>query len=43
MEAVAFDEGSLQLLAAKDLLERTHHRGGTGARGTRDRDDGMRG
>ena len=43
MEAVAFDEGGVDALAAKDLLEGAHDRGRAGAGGAGDRDDRMLG
>ena len=41
MERIALDEGGGDVLAAEDVLERLTHRRRAGARGTRDRDDGM--
>src|SRR6185312_1356407 len=43
MEAVAFDEGRLDVLAAEDLLESLADRGGAGSRGAGDCDDRMAG
>src|SRR4029079_10132633 len=41
MERVALDKVGRYVLAPKDVLKRLAHRGGAGARGTCDRDDGM--
>src|SRR6185312_1281645 len=43
MEAVAFDEGRLEMLAAENLLEGLADRRGAGARGAGDCDDRMAG
>src|ERR1700744_6086361 len=41
MEGVAFDIGRGHLFTAEDVLERLLDRGGAGARGARDRYDGI--
>ncbi len=41
VEAVALDEGDLDVLAPEDLIEGAHHRSGTGPGRAGDRDDRM--
>jgi hypothetical protein len=41
VEAVAFDDGCVHVFSAEDVLEGARHRGGTRARRTGNRDDGM--